>query len=507
MTRRALEIHPSIGVARVGDSRTAWFRGPGCDIPMPLRYRGPDGRLMRQAAEFRVFECTRDASGRLLAATEVTLGDSKIEWTVHLVNRKGVARRFDSATFRNDASGDDDEDCDLIIDAGEQRISTPDESVALDSGMFMGTRVPLGEIQMDARGRLAVLGGTGTAGHIPHPSACPSVRHFTDNDYWYDDTSDGPVQASVTMRDGAVIRARSAWVVVMPPNYAPGIQSLVTWFDIATQIAVVRRWRTAHSIVEFWRDVHPILKRLNDYKWVNRLFWTDYGPGGRWDFNAVLADLADPCSRCEMRSAFVAALRDPCNPCQWPKPSEPRLRSGNDEHSVLALTCLQYSMLDSWARGAFVTRRTASSDRELPPDRLDRVNLESCIGAPLRPGIEVRDLISDPQIYDAAYHLDLSSLTPGRLTEGNAVPWQADFFSCRFDGRVAWWPSLRPDHVFTAVDDPTASPAVDWARGIATPDGMVRHWSDLGLVLQSTGSAGDRVYVETGRKLGAEIVV
>ena len=84
MSSTTFEIHPAIGVARVGSSRIesaeGYFIGPEPDGSPPAGYRDPAGDLKRQAARFRVFECRRDERNRLLGATEVTLDTLAIAW-------------------------------------------------------------------------------------------------------------------------------------------------------------------------------------------------------------------------------------------------------------------------------------------------------------------------------------------------------------------------------------------------------------------------------------------
>jgi hypothetical protein len=73
------EIHPAIGIARLGASRLTsedgFFVGPEPDGAPPSRYRDPGGDLKRQAARIRLFACRRDASGKLLEASELALSD------------------------------------------------------------------------------------------------------------------------------------------------------------------------------------------------------------------------------------------------------------------------------------------------------------------------------------------------------------------------------------------------------------------------------------------------
>ena len=162
------EIHPAIGIARVGSSRLSsdegFFIGPEPGGSPPANYRDSAGNLKRQAVRFRVFACRRDEKQRLLEAAELTLNATRsITWTVHLVNRKGTARRqYQSGPgFRNGPTQDDVADCDLIIDPGPRTVSLPGERRKFDTGRFRSTTVPLGEIVMELSGCLRVLDGFG----------------------------------------------------------------------------------------------------------------------------------------------------------------------------------------------------------------------------------------------------------------------------------------------------------------------------------------------------------
>ena len=69
-------IHPSIGIARVGNSEE-YFIGP--EIPFPVApppggYRDRAGRLRRQAARFRIYGY--DGKGRVV--TELTSANADI---------------------------------------------------------------------------------------------------------------------------------------------------------------------------------------------------------------------------------------------------------------------------------------------------------------------------------------------------------------------------------------------------------------------------------------------
>src|SRR5258708_39619048 len=82
-------IHPSIGIARVGDSLDGFFIGPELPHPLPAPdggYKDGSGFLKRQAAKFRIFGY--DSNNRVVA--ELTCDNAEIEWTVHVANKKAA---------------------------------------------------------------------------------------------------------------------------------------------------------------------------------------------------------------------------------------------------------------------------------------------------------------------------------------------------------------------------------------------------------------------------------
>src|SRR5437764_15370541 len=82
-------IHPSIGIARVGDSSDAFFIGPELPYPTPAPeggYKDTSGFLKRQAARFRMFGY--DSRNRVVE--ELTCDNAEIEWTVHVANKQAA---------------------------------------------------------------------------------------------------------------------------------------------------------------------------------------------------------------------------------------------------------------------------------------------------------------------------------------------------------------------------------------------------------------------------------
>jgi hypothetical protein len=286
-----LKIHPSIGIARVGDEPTKFFIGPerplagntgqdagvGSNVP-PFR---DGGKIKRQAARFRLFHYPPG-----LPAEELNLDHpqvAEIEWTVHLANRKaaffefqgqtGAAGPFSPGTSpprRNRTIPAADRDTKLVIDpgprsikgatAGPVKFDSTSGNWPKDSG---GAPVInfLGELQTDSKGRLLVLGGRGTSASSnalpvdpvqktelaargfagpPVGAARPPapLLQYANNDTWFDDISDGPVTAKVKLKSGKSITVQfPGWVLVGPPDFAPEIRSVISLYDTMYDVA------------------------------------------------------------------------------------------------------------------------------------------------------------------------------------------------------------------------------------------------------------------------------
>jgi L-Lysine epsilon oxidase N-terminal/L-lysine epsilon oxidase C-terminal domain len=456
------EIHPAIGIARVGsshaDSDEGFFIGPEPGYSPPVNYRDSTGNLKRQAARFRIFACQRDEQGKLLEAVEFTLADVRaISWTVHLVNRKGTARRcyHSGPGFRNRATDNEVADRELIIDPGPQTVCTPGERCIFDIGRFRSTTVPLGEIVMERSGSVRVLGGFGRSGSDPPQPRLNSTKgHRADNSNWFDDTSDGPVCATIELNDGTTATC-SAWVITAPPDFAPGIKNLITLYDAVYDVAVRRGVLAAPTDPphrpSFTQHIQPILARALGYRWVNRFRiggFLEEGTGTVSRYNEcelcrMWEKLADPSAAfSSLRASFVSKLRNPDHlaPSSELNPLAflPRLRNvqrgrtGADD--VLPLTVTQYKSMQAWAEGNFINDLGHSSaTTELLPDALTRTALESCVGGALDPGIEVsRAVLFDDDRYlpGEPFRLSPAAVRPGDVTQYNAVPWQADFLAC-----------------------------------------------------------------------------
>ena len=179
----------------------------------------------------------------------------------------------------------------LAIRPGPRSIGGPSrsggEKYVFGNGKFKAVSdIYLGELQTDEQGRLIVLGGRGVSkspsGAQPFDPADPDT--FNNADDWYDDVSDGPVTAKLTV-DGRAVPVDGAWVVVAPPNYAPDVVGWRTMYDLLVDTFVGCGSMPVPSITSFTEDVLPFLARLSNLQWVNKGYDAMFGKGGPMDFS------------------------------------------------------------------------------------------------------------------------------------------------------------------------------------------------------------------------------
>lgn len=517
-------IHPGIGIARIGDSQDEYFIGPEVVEPAPQPpefYRDASGALKRQAARFRLFGY--NAGGEVVR--ELTADNADIQWTVHLANRKAQWYQFQAALDIPEAAAmavprrnPDIPRRDrgkLAIDPGSRSIrgkSTAGGPPHLfDTGKFKDVTVPLGEVRTDEAGRLLVLGGTGKSAS---PSNAPVFNpknpdSFNNADDWYDDTSDGPVTAQVSI-NGETIPVEGAWVVVAPPNYAPDIISWRTLYDLLVDTYVQCGWMTTPQTPSFFDDVLPILRRLSNLQWVNKGFAAVYGKGGPMDFDNrdLIAKLAlgpDPATGsdpyAELRQAICNSFRPPqptvSEPVVWPH-VWPWIYgdafgsfSATGPGNMLTMTPVQATILKRWADGDFDNRASpvVHSLKEVPlalqPAMLDRAALHFCLADTFHPGCEMTWPMRHASLYSKPFRIrqrpqdqpepdygsslnqqiammvdgPLYAQGPGDITRWMALPWQGDTAFCRsgynpeYDPYVpTFWAARVPNQVLTQED-------------------------------------------------------
>ncbi|MGR0304390.1 LodA/GoxA family CTQ-dependent oxidase [Acinetobacter beijerinckii] len=528
-------IHPAIGIARVGDSETEFFIGPEIVDALsdpnqkPNNFRDETGAIKRQAARFRIYGY--NAAGEVVR--ELNPDNADIVWTVHVANRKSQWYQFQYAldipeavnapdnafTLRNPKVKDRKK---LAIDPGPRSISGRNTiggtEHRFDTGTFQAVAqqpviVPLGEIQTDENGRLLFLGGHGksaspTNAPVYDPDNPPS---FNNADDWYDDTSDGPVTATVSI-NGVSIPVESAWVVVAPPNYAPDVVSWRTMYDLMCDVYVNAGWMTMPEMPSFTHDILPLLKRLGGLQWVNKGFAAYFGKGCPMDFNNpdLLSKLSfkpkqgisDPYT--ELRRAIFHSFRPSkpvvAEPVAWPHVwpwiygdafgSFSESGTGN----MLTMTGLQEALLRHWVEGKFLNDwsiencKPETSIDKVPlaqqPNMLDQAALHYCLADTFHPGCEMTWPMRHASLYSSPFRIrsrindvepnygstmtpikvqqvdgPLYGQIPGSITRWMAVPWQGDTAFCRsgydpdYDPYLpTFWAARVPNHVLTEVD-------------------------------------------------------
>lgn len=417
-----LRIHPAIGVARIGNS-DSFFIGPeepgipGNWDPSNAKFkpfRDGQGRILRQAARFRVFQF--DDAGN--PVKELTVADGiKIEWRVHVANRKASffsfngqsgatnppyvdrAKRPDDAVEKPDGGLGQPPRTNkrnahisnrrgLEIDPGEVVISSPGSVDLVDSQTSAPIKL-LGRLQMNPDGRLLFLGGLGESASSDVPPK--AIDEYASNDGWFDDMSDGVVRAFVTFPDGHTEAAAPAWVIVGPPKFAPGIRNVVTLYDTLWDMAVrlplvckpgsdpilqdlvlqQQSWQNQTNEFSpgyepsFTGHIYPILSRALASRDVHA------PPIEHPDYHGTLVDWTRLSQRGEdqIRRAVFKRMRDPnsTTPDRLNMPrglgddyttldnfeTDPNNNPPPSARAFLSLTRVQYALLKAWAEGRF----------------------------------------------------------------------------------------------------------------------------------------------------------
>lgn len=555
-------IHPAIGIARVGDAEgdDQFFVGPempgaatkgvdgiGRRVP-PFKQividslGNPGSALMRrQAQRFRIFEYTEE-KGIWKVSREINLNEKdvvSITWKVHLANRKASFFKFNGLAgssvlpkqpkhVRRNARVADRRSLDIdplprwisgrSAKPVEFRMGTSakpaDETWPEPGEKWLSY---LGELRTDQDGRLVVLGGIGRITSKLAPGREP-VNDGVNNDFWWDDISDGPVTAELKIRiDGSLMSmpVSGAWLLVGPPDFAPGIPPAVTLWDILVDLAVrkipmpkdqvlfrprgalgrlgemakdLAGGRTAFSkyLPSFDDDVAPILRQAVMADWVFeplQMFHTTMGfPTPSSD--RVWKALSVPTQSDRWRREIFARVRKPGTAGLKVEADMPRM-IGDDPGNTfktnrwgLALTVTQYAILEAWARGKFIGSKLPSTSlihppraQTITPEGLDQAAAESCSGGAFFPGLEVGWLIRESSLYEEPFRIkhggptafvgELKSVTVGSgyFSRQMAVPWIADYMACATQRQRitkddwGWWPSQRPSDAYPTFEE------------------------------------------------------
>src|SRR5262249_29114206 len=200
---------------------------------------------------------------------EITVKDPsraiKIRWAVHLANRKASF-----CEFRGQAGAEDrplffssyraagtlkvrnskirtlaERQKWLDLDGKEQKIAGGDTgsvahfSIDRANKSGDGTKLKirtLGELRSDQAGHLLVIGGMGQS-DFDKAIGPETLTTFANNNGWFDDMSDGPVDAELIINGGPQ-PVVGAWVLVGPPDFAPSVRSYRTMYDTLVDMFV-----------------------------------------------------------------------------------------------------------------------------------------------------------------------------------------------------------------------------------------------------------------------------
>ena len=473
-----LAIHPSVGIARLGNSQQQFCLSPDKIGGLPfeadkfgnqkrpiIHFKDESGQIKRQGQPFKIY----DKKG-----TEITLDSpnvKSIEWTVHLANKKAAWYQYSElegnllygdknsysnrkVPFRNPKVKTEKKRQQLIVDPGPRAVSGKRKSIGFDlanvpagypasyppSNPKHGLPITtLGDLKTDSKGRLIVLGGYGNAG------GDEPLTSYGGSNTWHDDISDGPVYCTVSFKDGSPSVDLQAWVIIGSPDFAPELVNISTLSDSMFDVAVrhfdlvprlCRKGRFNPSYrANYQRDILPIIKRIGGYQWVANV-------QSMTAFTSNIFDFSDNSKANKAnREAYFSYFRTP-NDKSNPSANQPQahlfrkvkkdifpmmpLNSGSNSVSnetlvkFLSLNETQYFLLGQWAKGYFENTPAKGS---APVNEMDQASVGNCVGLPMCPGIEVTWSVQNKNIYSKAYTIsdqrgkggyDKTGLTPSR---------------------------------------------------------------------------------------------
>jgi hypothetical protein len=498
--------NPPQGIASFEDGHVPWIRnakfGNEDRDPNAANFP-PEYRVPILNEETRVRELAIDPGPRTISGRDAG--------AVHF-DRSTPASYFDSAQSR-------------VVTLEHYPKSFPTDFFA-NMDAPSGPIESLGELQTDGAGRLLVLGGFGKATGWKVKGAVP-LEQDVNNDQWFDDTSDGPVQATIVFDDGSVATVHSAWVACADPGNAPQIPNVVSMWDDVYDCwvrelgldpelydTVKGEYRTSFR-PGFVDLISPILRSAGFQTWVANL--SSKGSSAHRSLTAITAQ-DDPS---QTPLAGLSVLRNPSRSDQK-NPTLMPMHLGDGDDAFLSLTKTQYFCLQRWNEGTAEFLPGAKYALG-PGEQLDKATLANCLGGRLSPGIDFTFSLREKAIFEQTwktsgggpfrirakalpYAVDLAvdkplltggyapryaetdGLEPGDLSKFMAIPWHTDYNSCATHPpfpnptmirTVFWsWPAQRPVAVY-ALDDVFLGPPPNPGEALVPVRGQQR-WSVRG---------------------------
>ncbi|MEM9454975.1 MAG: LodA/GoxA family CTQ-dependent oxidase [Myxococcota bacterium] len=376
------------------------------------------------------------------------------------------------------------------------------ENLKLDGKLYPPGVEPidsLGELRTDEFGRLIVVAARGRANSFNSEGAQHGFVHGVNNDWWFDDTGDGPVNAVLVFNDGTSHTVEgSAWVISTDPSYAPQILNMVSlWDDIYdTWVRKLALRPTLFGEGEFNEDyrpafedeVRPIFLAPEIQRWVTNM--TTKGIFAHENIAKITA-------KTDVSGTAIHGLgliRKPVEPSDPPVETDSDrkrmpLALGDAGRSLLSLTKTQYHYLKCWNKKKAHGKRLTLNAGE----HLDKASLVACLGGRFGPGIDMGYICREPDIWSKDWRTsgtgpfrinakpldyetcradapfltlgwtpkrDQTELEPGDVSKFMAIPWHADYNSCgnhlpkpniEQNNQLYWsWPAQRPLTVYAA---------------------------------------------------------
>lgn len=478
-------VHPAVGVARLGNSPDSFYLEPETIGGLPVectrdgvplmkngkpvftqQFKDDDGRIRRQAAQFRVFAF--DSNDPSDPGREITLDDpavESIEWTVHLANKKAAWYNNDEfigcvylagdphiehdnpsnyypdptkdGTLRNqNIEGEAKRRSELILDYGPRTVTRANRSAKFNRDNIPSNykkpglppidekhkRVPyqihsLGEAKLAPNGRLVVLGGFGKAG------GQEPIATYTGQDTWFDDISDGPVWCRLKLKGQAEPIVLTAWALVGSPKYAPQLRNISTLDDLMFDVGV-RYYDLVPDLyangsynprfkASFERDIEPIFERIADYIWVanvpSMVAFTSprFNPRDNSPANAKNRETYFSYFRNSMGNELSRPHQElfKNGVPMMPLNSGSNSVTNQDQDKFMGLTRTQYFLMGQWAKGLFTSGEYEEWPNSVHP--LDRASAGNCVGHPMSPGIETTWTMRNPVIYAEPYRIKI----------------------------------------------------------------------------------------------------
>jgi len=366
----------------------------------------------------------------------------------------------------------------------------------------------LGHMQTETNGRLIVLGAFGKAcgfDNDGNPDPKAALDMDVDNNYWLDDTADGPVTAVLIFEDDSVQEIEgSAWLVSTDPAYAPQTLNIVTLWDnvYTTWLEQMELDSTIYSDGEYQKSFAPdfathVFPMLNA---AHMQMWNASLPKKAINGHKKVFGLTEAAPEFDILSFVRKPGTD--DEIEVGAPLMP-LSLGDFAKSFLTITPTQYFFMNQWVAGKCVG---ATPTKLAPGEQLDKTILVNCLGGRFSPGIDLTFIVTDPNFYNSdwqnpaigpfrinAMKLDYSNVSddapllgvgyiplrthavePGDLCKFMSIPWHTDYNSCAthtpapnpggditeenvYSGDVNtsmfWsWPAQRPVSVYTFDD-------------------------------------------------------